>query len=180
MRNVVFTAIVGLALAATPAFAKSAKKPTVRPMSDQTFVTKAAAGGLAEVDLGKLAQEKGASQQVKSFGKRMVDDHSRANDELKALAKSKNITLPADLDTHDRAEHDRLAKLSGAAFDRAYMRAMLTDHREDVNEFRHESTTGKDTDIKAFASKTLPTLEDHLKMAQDTNRAVGTSGKAKS
>jgi putative membrane protein len=145
-------------------------------VSDQQFVTKAAAGGMAEVELGKLAQEKGSSDQVKSFGQRMVTDHGKANDELKSLAQSKNITLPSDMDPHEKALRDRLAKLSGAAFDRAYMHAMLMDHKKDVNEFRHESTMAKDPEIKSFAAKTLPTLEEHLKLAQDANRAVGTSG----
>ena len=179
MRNVVLTATVAIALAAAPAFAKGQKahkNAGAKPMTDQTFVTKAAAGGIAEVELGKLAQEKGTSDQVKSFAQRMVTDHSKANDELKTLAQNKNITLPTDIDPHDKALRDRLSKLSGPAFDHAYMQAMLTDHRKVVNEFRHESQIGKDPDIKAFASKTLPTIEEHLKLAQDTTKAVGTSG----
>jgi predicted outer membrane protein len=106
----------------------------------------------------------------------MVDDHGKANDQLKSLARTKNITLPSDLSPKDKALHDRLSKLSGAAFDRAYMRAMVTDHTKDVNEFRTQSKSGVDPDIKSWASSTLPTLESHLKMAQDANRAVGTSG----
>jgi putative membrane protein len=144
--------------------------------SDQMFVTKAAKGGLAEVQLGQLAADKASSDQVKQFGQRMVTDHSKANDELKSLAQQKNITLPTDVDAQDKATHDRLAKLSGAAFDRAYMQHMLADHRKDVNEFKRESTTGKDPEVKAWAGKTLPTLEEHLKLAQDTTKAVGTSG----
>jgi putative membrane protein len=179
MRNVVLTAAVVLGLTTAPTFAQADKaheKAGGKQMSDQTFVTKAAAGGIAEVELGKLAQEKGTSDQVKSFGQRMVTDHSKANDELKTLAQNKNITLPTEMDAHDKAAHDRLAKLSGAAFDRAYMQAMLTDHRKVVNEFRHESTAGQDPDIKSFAAKTLPTIEEHVKLAQEANRAVGTSG----
>jgi putative membrane protein len=143
---------------------------------DSTFVTKAAKGGMAEVELGKLAAEKGTSDQVKQFGQRMVTDHSKANDELKAVAQSKSLTLPTALDPKDKALHDRLAKMSGAAFDRAYMQAMLADHQKDVREFRMEANSGQDPDVKAFAAKTLPTLEEHLKMARDANRAVGTSG----
>ena len=181
MRNVVLTATVAIALAAAPAFAKgqkAQKNAGAKQMTDQTFVTKAAAGGMAEVELGKLAQEKGTSDQVKSFAQRMVTDHNKANDELKTLAQNKNITLPTDIDPHDKALRDRLSKLSGAQFDHAYMQAMLTDHRKVANEFRHESQIGKDPDIKAFASKTLPTIEEHLKLAEDTNKAVGTSGTA--
>jgi putative membrane protein len=106
----------------------------------------------------------------------MVDDHGKANDQLKSLAQTKNIMLPSDLSAKDKALRDRLAKLSGPAFDRAYMRAMVSDHTKDVNEFRTESKSGADPDVKSWASNTLPTLETHLKMAQDANRAVGTSG----
>jgi putative membrane protein len=148
----------------------------MKTSTDQKFVREAAAGGMAEVELGNLAQQKASSEEVKSFGKRMVDDHSKANDELKTLAQSKNITLANDLTAKDKALKDRLDKLSGAAFDRAYMQAMVQDHKKDVNEFRHESTSAQDPDVKQFAAKTLPTLEDHLKMAQDANKAVGTSG----
>jgi putative membrane protein len=140
------------------------------------FVTKAAQGGLAEVELGKLASDKASNEQVKQFGQKMVDDHGKANDQLKSLAQTKNIMLPTDLSPKDKALRDRLAKLSGPAFDRAYMRAMVTDHTKDVNEFRMESKSGADPDVKSWASNTLPTLETHLKMAEDANRAVGTSG----
>jgi len=183
MRQSVLTTAVVLALGAAPAFAaqKTTAAPhkqtsTAKAANDNTFVTKAAEGGLAEVELGKLATEKASSDQVKQFGQRMVDDHSKANDELKTLAQQKNITLPTSISAKDKAERDRLMKLSGAAFDRAYMSAMLSDHKKDVSEFRVESTSGKDADIKAFAAKTLPTLEEHLKLAQDANKAVGTSG----
>ena len=176
MKNVILVGTLAAAMA-VPAFAAGQKgKKTVKPMSDQTFVIGAAKGGLAEVELGKLAQDKAASTEVKNFGKRMVDDHSKANDELQSLAKTKNIMLPTDLDAKDKAVRDRLSKLSGAAFDRAYMNAMVTDHRKDASEFKRESTAGTDPDVKAFASKTLTTVEEHLKLAQDTTKAVGTTG----
>ena len=188
MLKTLLAGTVVLGFAAAPAFAGQPPTPpdkagkTTAAKSggggDKLFVMNAAKGGLAEVDLGQLAADKGSSDEVKKFGQRMVADHSKANDELKSLAQQKNITLPTALDPKDKAAHDRLAKLSGAAFDRAYMQHMLADHRKDVNEFKHESTMGKDPDVKAWASKTLPTLEDHLKLAQDTNKAVGTSGTA--
>jgi putative membrane protein len=153
---------------------KSTLKANEAP--DHTFVVKAAEGGLAEVDLGQLAADKASSEDVKKFGQRMVTDHSKANDELKALAQQKNITLPTEVDAKDKATHDRLAKMSGAAFDKAYMQHMVADHKTDVNEFKKESASGKDPDVKAWAGKTLPTLEEHLKLAQDANKAVGTSG----
>ena len=109
----------------------------------------------------------------------MVDDHSKANDELKALAQNKKITLPTEIGPEEKALRDRLVKLSGPAFDQAYMKAMLNDHLKDVGEFRMESRRGKDPDVKAWAARTLPTLEEHLKMARDANGTVGTSGTKK-
>jgi putative membrane protein len=182
MKQIVATSVLALAIAlpagAQPAARSASSKtaPTQKAGSDQTFVMKAARGGMAEVELGKLASDKASNEQVKEFGKKMVDDHGKANDELKSIAQKKNITLPSDLSMKDKALRDRLAKLSGPAFDRAYMQAMLKDHREDVNEFRTESQSGADPDIKQFAAKTLPTLESHLKLAQDDSKAVGTSG----
>ena len=140
--------------------------------SDQTFVMKAAHGGMAEVKLGTLATQKAANADVKAFGQQMVDDHSKANDELKQLASTKGITLPTDIDAKDQATYDRLSKLSGAEFDRAYMNHMVSDHRTDVSEFRRESQHGSDPDVKAWAAKTLPTLEHHLQMAESTDAKV--------
>jgi putative membrane protein len=154
-----------------------AQAPAAKGTADQHFVMEAAMGGMAEVELGKLATEKGTSSEVKSFGQRMVDDHGKAGDELKSLAQTKGVTLPSELDAKHKALRDRLSKLSGASFDRAYMSAMLSDHQEDVAAFRTESRTGKDADVKAWATKTLPTLNEHLKLAQEGNKAVGTSGK---
>jgi len=97
--------------------------------ADKTFMTKAAQGGMAEVELGQLATQKGQSDDVKKFGQRMVDDHSKANDQLKSLASEKGVTLPTSLDAKDRALKDRLSKMSGAQFDKAYMQAMVKDHK---------------------------------------------------
>ena len=180
MRSLV---LAGFAAAATTLTAGQALAQQAPPAAnaamaaDKAFVMKAARGGMAEVELGKLAADKASSADVKQFGQRMVDDHGKAGDELKTLARSKNIELPAQIDPKDKALHDKLSKLSGEAFDRAYMQAMLADHRKDVAEFRTESRAGKDPDVKAWAAKTLPTLEEHLKLAQDANKAVGTSGK---
>jgi len=148
------------------------------PAADKSFVEKAAVGGLAEVSMGKMAQEKGSSDQVKQFGARMVEDHSKANDELKQVASSKGITLPTDLDAKHKAKMDKMEKLSGAQFDRAYMDDMVADHKQDVADFKKEANSGKDSDVKAFAAKTLPTLEDHLKMAQSTDASVKSSKSA--
>jgi putative membrane protein len=148
--------------------------------ADRAFAREAAIGGMAEVELGKLASDKGSSADVKQFGQRMVDDHSKANDELKEWAQKANFTLPAQLDAKHKATHDRLAKLSGPAFDRAYMRDMVKDHQEDVAAFRKASKSLHDADLKAFASKTLPTLEEHLQQAKKVQgEVVGTTGRGR-
>jgi len=140
--------------------------------ADQQFMMKAAQGGLAEVEMGKLAKDHASSQNVKDFGQNMVDDHSKANDELKDLASKKNVTLPTDVDAKDKATMDRLSALNGAAFDKAYMRHMVSDHKKDISEFQKEASSGSDTDVKSWASKTLPTLQHHLQMAEDAAKAV--------
>ena len=134
--------------------------------SDRTFMTKAVQGGLAEVELGRIAAQKATDPQVKQFAQRMVDDHGKANDRLKQVASSKNVTLPGDLPSDAKREEDKLNKLSGAQFDKEYMNHMLSDHKKDVSLFRSESKSAKDPDVKQFASETLPTLEQHLQMAQ--------------
>ena len=141
-------------------------------INDGKFLADAAMGAMAEVELGKLAQQKAASNLVKQFGGRMVTDHGQANDELKQIAESKGVTLPSEPDLSKRKEFDKLASLSGAAFDREYMAHMLEDHRKDVAEFRQASESAKDGEVRAFASKTLPTLEDHLKQAQSVSESV--------
>lgn len=140
--------------------------------ADQHFMMKAAQGGMAEVQLGQLAQSKASSQAVKDFGQRMVDDHSKANDELKSLASQKGVTLPSDLDAKDKQMQNRLSSMSGAGFDKAYMRDMVNDHKKDVAEFQKEANSAQDPDVKAWAAKTLPTLQQHLSMAQSTEQQV--------
>jgi len=148
------------------------------PAADKAFMTKAAQGGLAEVQLGQLAQDKASSNDVKEFGKQIVDDHSKANDQLKSIASQKGVTLPTDLSAKDKAEKDRLSKLSGDQFDKAYMRHMVQDHTKDVSEFKKESSMAKDNDVKNFASQTLPTLESHLDKAKSVASTVGATSKA--
>ena len=154
MRNALVAGAVVLAMCATPAYARTARKGahTAKGSSDTTFVKTAANVGIAEVELGNLAASKASSDQVKQFAQRMVTDHGKANDELKSVTQTKNITLPTDLDPKDKALKDRLSKLSGPSFDRAYMNAMLMDHRKDVNEFRRESKMGKRPPLMKWSS----------------------------
>jgi putative membrane protein len=148
--------------------------------ADKTFVTKAAQGGLAEVQLGQLATQKGQSDDVKKFGQRMVDDHTKANDQLKSIAQQKGVQIPSDLDSKDKALKDKLSGLSGAEFDRMYMQHMVQDHKKDVAEFQKEASNGKDPDVKNFASQTLPTLKEHLQMAQQSAPSTASKSKSKS
>jgi putative membrane protein len=133
---------------------------------DAKFATEAAMGGMAEVELGRLAAQKGASDEVRQFGQRMVDDHSKANGELMRVASAKGWTLPTALDAKHRAEMQKLSALPADRFDREYVKMMVKDHRKDVGEFQKESTRGADADIKAFAATALPTLQEHLQMIQ--------------
>ena len=134
--------------------------------SDAYFVKKAASGGMAEVELGQLAVKNGSSEQVKQFGQRMIDDHTKANDQLKQIASQEHVKLPTEPDQQDRATKARLEKLTGAQFDQAYMSEMVTDHKKDVAEFARESKSAKNPAIKDFAQQTLPVLREHLKQAE--------------
>lgn len=132
----------------------------------QQFVHKAASSGKAEVQLGKMAQEQAASSDVQQFGQRMVTDHTQANEELMAIAQDKNIDVPTKMDAKHQQTAEALAKLNGASFDRAYMRQMVEDHEKAVQLFSKEAQQGQDADLKAFAAKTLPILEEHLQLAR--------------
>jgi putative membrane protein len=145
--------------------------------SDRKFMEKAAEGGMAEVKLGQLATQKAGSDQVKQFGQRMVDDHSKANEQLKQVASEKGVTLPTELDKSTQREYDKLSKLSGADFDREYMKHMVSDHKKDISEFKSEANKAKDADVKQFASSTLPTLEEHLNLAKSAEQVAKNEGK---
>jgi putative membrane protein len=146
--------------------------------ADAMFIRTAAMDGMAEVEHGRLAATNATNDEVKQFGQRMVDDHSKAGDELKALASRKNVTVPTTLEGKHQAMQDKLSKMKGAAFDRAYMAHMVTAHQQAVALFQKEASGGKDTDAKAWAAKTLPTLQEHLKMARGINAKVAGAGKA--
>lgn len=143
---------------------------------DHKFVMEAAMGGLMEVELGRLAAQQGTSEAVKQFGQRMVDDHSKANQELMTLASSKGMTLPTTLDEKHQKDVTKLSAMTGAEFDRAYAKEMLSDHNKDVKEFERQSNRGGDPDIRAFAAKTLPTLREHLQMARMLPGNEGSGG----
>ncbi|MBV9217746.1 MAG: DUF4142 domain-containing protein [Acidobacteria bacterium] len=129
--------------------------------SPESFMKDAAQGGMAEVEMGKLAAQKATDPEVKKFGQMMVTDHTAANNELKGVAGKKNFALPADLGSH-QSDLDKLKGLSGADFDKEYVEMMVSDHETDVSLFEKQSEYSTDPDVKAFAAKTLPTLKKHL------------------
>lgn len=140
--------------------------------SDAEFSTKAAAGGMAEVELGKLALTKSTNAKVKEFATMMVNDHGKANEELKSIAKMKNITLPGALDDEHQKKMNDLNKKTGKDFDKDYVQAMIDGHKSTLKLMQDESKDGKDADLKAFATKTAPVVQAHLDMINKIHDAM--------
>jgi putative membrane protein len=164
--------------AASAAKAAAAAPSAALSSSDRKFIEEAARGGLAEVELGRLAAQKGASAEVKKFGQRMVDDHSKANDKLQQIASSRGVAVPKEMDAASKREYDKLQKLSELQFDQEYMKSMVSDHQKDVKDFQKEQKAARDSDLKAFVTNTLPTLQEHLKLAQSGQAAVKSRSKS--
>jgi putative membrane protein len=139
---------------------------------DMEFATKAAQGGLKEVKLGELAQQQAARDEVKEFGQQMVDDHGKANDQLKQIAQNKGIELPQQLSDKDQQKYAELQQKSGNEFDQAYTDEMVSDHEKAIADFQQYVDQGKDPDLTSFAGQTLPTLKDHLRLVQQTQEQV--------
>jgi putative membrane protein len=165
MKAMILIAMIGTPLAAL------ADSP------DASFYKKAAEGGMFEVDAGKLAQDKGESQGVKDFGAMMVKDHSAGNDKLKSIAASKGVDLPSSSSIGQMATKAKLDVLSGATFDKSYIKSQVKAHRETIGLFRKEAASGQDADAKAFAAATLPTLREHMKAINKLAAAAGVSTK---
>ena len=140
---------------------------------DEQFAVKAAMANQAEIELGQLALEKAASPDVKAFAQQMIDGHSKTLEELKQTAMTKTIPIAATLDRSHQATKDKLAKLTGAEFDRTYMNEMIKAHGEAVNLFEKEASQGKDADLKAWAAGKLPTIKEHQTMANEVGAKVG-------
>ena len=152
----------------------TAQKTDARPArADVKFMKEAAQGGMAEVKLGRMAAEKASNAEVKQFGERMVQDHTKANGELMQLAEERNVALPKDVARKHKAAMARLSKLNGAAFDRGYMNEMVKDHEKDVAAFQKASETAADSELKQWAGEKLPALKEHLMMAKDLAAKVG-------
>ena len=142
---------------------------------DRRFVTKAADGGQAEVQLAQLAAQRATNAEVKSFAQKLVDDHSKVNSELMSLASQKNVKLDTD-DDKDRA-YKRLSKKSGSEFDQEFVEHMIDEHEKDIKMFEKASNDAKDTEIRSFASKHVGHLREHLQQAQSLRQSVMPTGR---
>lgn len=177
------TIVICLAMVATFGVAAQ-EKPVERPAgsrqmsgADEEFARKAASDGEAEVALATLAKQKSRNDEVQKLAARIHTDHSKANQELRALASRKQWTLPSEPGPEHHAVHDKLSRLDGAAFDRAYADAMVTDHQKAIKLFEDEASRGTDAETKAFASSTLPALKEHLAMATSAQRSLKSSSR---
>jgi putative membrane protein len=139
---------------------------------DREFITKAASGSMAEIALGATASQKAATPDVKSYADRMVSDHTKASDELKSLAAKKGVMLPSDLEKSTKNEQDKLAKMTGKKVDKEYADFMLKDHEHDLKDFQKAAKDAKDPDVKAWAAKMVPIIEDHLKSAKQLDSKI--------
>jgi putative membrane protein len=151
----------------TPQAAPGVPAPDQLNQADRLFIREAAIGGKAEVELARLVEKRSRSEAIEGFARRMIEDHGKANERLAVLAKEAGIDPPQELDPEHRAMHERLAKLSGAEFDRAYIQGQIQDHQKTAQLLEWEIGSGQDEDLKAFASAALPVVLEHLGTAQD-------------
>ncbi|MBV8094280.1 MAG: DUF4142 domain-containing protein [Acetobacteraceae bacterium] len=138
--------------------------------TDQTFVREAAAGNMAEVQEAQLAQQKAANAEIKAFASKMVADHTQAQNELQQIASLEKINLPAEPTPAQRRNYTELSRLSGAQFDRKYAQQQVSDHQRTIELFRTEASNGRNQQLKTYAQKTLPILQQHLQMAEGLTR----------
>lgn len=149
-----------------------------KAVTDDTFVMKASAGGLAEVNLGNLAARRASSDDVKKFARHMVMDHTKANKELLSLADKKSLKAAERMDAEHQEMARKLMRMKGAEFDRAYMQGQVKDHEVTIALFEAKAMGGGDDALKSWAKEKLPTLRMHLKMAQEVERKLSAGKKA--
>ena len=142
--------------------------------ADQKFAKEAIEGNLAEVQMGQLAQQNGASQGVKDFGQMLVTDHGQANTKAQSVAQSLNVTPPNAPNAKQKKDHDKMSKMIGAAFDKAFAQHMVADHKKDVAAYQKASKSKNQT-VAGYASETLPTLQKHLQAAQSLQKGGGSA-----
>jgi putative membrane protein len=152
--------------------ANTQEASTVSP-KDHKFMVEAARGGKAEVELAQMAQQKASSDAVKQYARQLEQDHTEANKKLKAIAQERGVQLPDDLGQHQKTL-DMLNSKSGEEFDRAFMKSQVQHHKKDINQFRKASKNVLDSDLREFATSTLPTLEQHLRQAETVTSQTGT------
>jgi len=154
----------------------------MQAMADQAFVKKALEGGVAEVQLGQLAQEKSQSNDVKQFGQKMVEDHTQLGDQIKPIAQQLGVKEPNGPSKKDKQLIAKLQGLSGTQFDEAYIQAMLKDHKQDLKEFKSEAQTAQNPNLRQAAQQGAGVVSQHLQMIQQIaqNHNVATEGKSKS
>jgi len=152
-----------------------AQPPETVHATDDDFVRFAVAANIAEVELSKVAADHASSAAVRDFAHRMVTDHDRAGKEIKAIADTRQFPVPTALDGQHSALKQKLLSLKGAAFDQTFMDAMVDDRKKAVAAFRDEAEHGQDGEITAYAAKLLPTIEAHLRMAEQIDHALATN-----
>jgi putative membrane protein len=164
---------VGMTPSPTATGSPGASPAAALTATEKEFMANAARGGMLEVQLGNLATQKASSNDVKQFGERMATDHGQIGQRLQQLASNLSVTLPQDLKPEQQNAVSRLEKLSGKAFDREYMKEMVSDHTKDISEFERAASQATNPDIKQFTSEALPTLRDHLKIAREISGKLG-------
>ncbi len=152
--------------------AGTAQPAIVADKETSDFLVAAANDGMAEIKLGELAQQKATNQNVKDFGAMMVRDHGAANDEVKALAARRNVTLPDSVSSGKKKDYDDLNKRSGAGFDRAFCRQMENDHESAVKTFKNAADKVNDAEVKTFINNTIPKLQHHLDSIKSIRKTV--------
>ncbi|MGH9624117.1 MAG: DUF4142 domain-containing protein [Bryobacteraceae bacterium] len=150
--------------------------PARQKVNDKKFVKKAAEGGMTEIAMGKLAAQKGTTPAIKQFGEKLVNDHTKADNQLKQVATEANANLPSSLSSKHQKEVNKLAKLSGKKFDKAFVKRAVKDHKNDIEEFKAEAQGGSNSAVRQFASNNLPVLQEHLNIAESLKKSKGQSG----
>jgi len=172
--TLMLAAAAGLGLVLLPAAADDKTPTSGKAMSDDAkFIVKAASGGMHEVALGKLAGTQAMDPEVKKFGQRMVTDHTKSNKELMAVAEQMKVHVPDRMGKEEQEEYDKFVSMKGREFDHAYIKHMVDDHQKDVKEFEKCSKSAKDARLKEFCTRTLPTLREHLTMAEQIQAKIG-------
>ncbi len=170
------TLTVFLSAATTAAFAQL-PSPSVAAAADRRFVEQAAAGDAAEIALGRLASRQASRDDVKQLAQQMVDDHAKTRAELGQLAAARGLATPDSPTPAQQKTAVRLGRLSGDGFDRSYLNQMVLDHKQTVGLFRREARSGRDPELKAFATRTLPALEGHLQMVRSLQTKGGSTNR---